>query len=190
MSTHAERSASARKAARTRKRNAAKRLPNPRGVPKDADSLWRIRREVLDSGGYTKGKYPQYFGRGEPLFAVESPEGNVTHIRAYDKEEAIERIKRRDPGAKFLGDRARAKKRVSMATTATRPWRITLEYSGNNYGPAKQVHEFVDAATSDVAIRTARRRHDGARVVTIRPLDIYPIENPPKRKRPAAKRRR
>lgn len=110
MSTHAQRSASARKAARTRKRNAAKRTPNPRGTPKDADSLYRMERVSLNAGGYDR--FGQYFGRGAPLYAVTSPDGDVFHVRGGSRAAAManfrEEYKYRHNGAhrsaRFFGE--------------------------------------------------------------------------------------
>lgn len=107
---------SARK--KTMKRRPASRRPksrkvaNPRGTPRDADSLYRIRREPLDSGGYTKGRFGKYFGRGEPLFAVETPDGDVLHVRGADRQDAMRNFrseyKYRKPEyaqARFFGER-------------------------------------------------------------------------------------
>lgn len=72
-----------------RKRVPSKRVANPRGTPKDADSLYRIRREPLNAGGYTAGRYGQYFGRGEPLFVVTTPDGDELHVRGADRQDAM-----------------------------------------------------------------------------------------------------
>jgi hypothetical protein len=147
MSTHAERSASARKAARTRKRNAAKRLPNPRGVPKDADSLYRVRRERLDSGGSTR--QGTYFGRDSSglLFIVTTPDGDEFPVRAMDRADAMANFRkeyRRVGGlstphgsARFFGE-----KRVANPSNRKRvanPDEFAAVSLDGNMSPATQV---------------------------------------------------
>ena len=157
----------------SRKRVPSKRVANPRGVRKDADSLYRIRREPLNAGGYTAGKFGQYFGRGEPLFAVETPDGNVLHVRAADRSEAMEKIRAKHPNARFFGERKAV--HAFPAQSELRPWRVTLAWQRGLYQPDEEVHEFVSAVDSHEAMKAARRQRGGGRVVAIRPLDIYPL---------------
>ena len=67
---------------------APKRI-NPRGVPKDADSLYRIRRQPLNAEGYTPGRFGTYFGHGAPLFVVETPDGDELYVRGRDRQAAM-----------------------------------------------------------------------------------------------------
>lgn len=64
-----------------------------------------IRRERLNSGGYTAGKYGKYFGAGAPLFLVEDDEtGEQMHLRARDRAVAIEMIRLDGVGTPFRGE--------------------------------------------------------------------------------------
>jgi hypothetical protein len=63
--------------------------------------LWRI---PLDRQGYTKGKYPRYYGVGAPLFGYESEDGSIAdELRAADRADAKRKIrsKYKTPGATF-----------------------------------------------------------------------------------------
>ena len=92
-----------------------RKVANPRGTPKDAAERWTIRREPLNSGGYTSSG--EYFGRGAPLFvyAGELPGYGVDwngvprvrdiyeHVRASDRASAIAKVLQKYPTAKFYG---------------------------------------------------------------------------------------
>jgi hypothetical protein len=88
----------------------ARKVANPRGTPRDADSLYRMERVSLDRGGYDR--FGQYFGRGAPLYAVTSPDGDVFHVRGSSRAAAManfrEEYKYRHGGqhrtARFFGE--------------------------------------------------------------------------------------
>ena len=65
-----------------------------------------FKREPLNSGGYARGKYGQYFGRGAPLYhyTVEYPNGEEDdgYIRASDRDSARAQLQAKFPGAKTL----------------------------------------------------------------------------------------
>jgi len=60
----------------------------------------------LDSSGYTKGKYPRYYGVGPKLYMLEREDGgDVVHglqeFRATDREAAKAIVRKTYPGARF-----------------------------------------------------------------------------------------
>lgn len=165
--------------ARTKAKRSVRHV-NPRGVPKDADSLYRIRREPLNAGGYTAGRYGQYFGRGAPLFAVETPDGDVLHVRGADRQDAMrnfrEEYKYHHGGkhrtARFFGEkRAVANPARKRKAAAKRSWRVVIARDGRSLSVGSHVYEVVDATTRDGAMKAALRRHDSdARVVSLTEL--------------------
>ena len=59
--------------------------------------LTRVR---LNSGGYTSTG--QYFGIGAPLYHYQNDEGDIyDYVRAYDRQDAKQRVLARYPDAKF-----------------------------------------------------------------------------------------
>lgn len=77
------------------------------------DTLYKfeLKRERLNSGGYTSGG--SYFGTGQPLYVyvgrVETTDNHgapdtmqvYLHLRAHDREDAKAQIRKRYPKAKF-----------------------------------------------------------------------------------------
>lgn len=131
---------STKKSTAASKRRAPRRVANPRGVRKDADTLFRIRREPLDSGGYTRGKWGKYFGRGEPLFVVETPDGDQHHVRGADRADAIasfrDEWRRTYPDAKFFGEK---RSRESAVETPDEYGSFPSVSLDGNMSPATQV---------------------------------------------------
>lgn len=73
---------------------------------KSAGPRMYLTRIPLDRGGYTKGKYPRYYGVGAPLFSLEGEDGEpvpgfASEFRAADREAAIARIRAMHPTARF-----------------------------------------------------------------------------------------
>lgn len=62
----------------------------------------RLVRIPLDREGYTKGKYPRYYGVGRPLWRFDSADGDSIEFRADDRKDAIAELKYR------LGRRGKA----------------------------------------------------------------------------------
>ncbi len=161
----------------SRKRVPSKRVANPRGVRKDADSLYRIRREPLNAGGYTAGKFGQYFGRGEPLFAVETPDGDVLHVRGADRQDAMRNFREQynyhDGGkhrtARFFGEKRKvANPARKRKPAAKRSWRVVVARDGRSLSVGSHVYEIVNATTRDGAMKAALKRHDSdARIVSL-----------------------
>lgn len=76
---------------------AAKKVSGPR---------FYLTRIPLDRGGYTKGKYPRYYGVGAPLFSLEDEDGGqvpgfASEFRAVDRADAIRMIRAKHPTARF-----------------------------------------------------------------------------------------
>lgn len=115
-------------------RACACKVANPRGIPRDSDSLYRMERVSLDAGGYDR--FGEYFGRGAPLYAVTSPDGDVFHVRGGSRAAAManfrEEYKYRHSGkhrtARFYGEGRKVanpskkprKSRASGVTVAAR----------------------------------------------------------------------
>lgn len=68
-----------------------------------------VKRERLNSGGYTYGKYGRYFGTGQPLYCVESEDYEVTFfIRADHRASALAEARRCYPNAVLSGLKPKA----------------------------------------------------------------------------------
>lgn len=178
LKTGAKRKAGSKTSAR--KRVPSKRVANPRGTPKDADSLYRIRLAPLNAGGYDR--FGEYFGRGAPLYVVTTPDGDDLYVRSsHGREAAMENFREaykhhhggKHRAARFFGERKAV--HAFPAQSELRPWRVTLAWQRGLYQPDEEVHEFVSAVDSHEAMKAARRQRGGGRVVAIRPLDIYPL---------------
>lgn len=103
---------------------APKRI-NPRGTPKDADSLYRMERVALDRG-------ESYYGQGPVLYVVTSPDGAQYNVRGvsrsaamatFRKEAQYGRNGRAHRTARFFGESRRkvanpARKRSTRARRA------------------------------------------------------------------------
>lgn len=51
---------------------------------------WTCKRVRLNAGGYEYGRGGKYYGHGEPLFKIESPDGYFTYmVRGATRNEAI-----------------------------------------------------------------------------------------------------
>lgn len=56
----------------------------------------------LSSQGYTYGKYPEYWGTGEPLYCISDYDGlHSDHVRASCRQEALEKARSIYPLAKI-----------------------------------------------------------------------------------------
>lgn len=64
-----------------------------------------LRRVRLNQGGYTDRS--KYFGTGAPLYEYQDQEtGDIfDQVRAYDRQDAIARIKHKYPNATFYGNK-------------------------------------------------------------------------------------
>jgi hypothetical protein len=52
-----------------------------------------LRREYLNQGGYTYGRFGKYFGTGLPLYRYTSEDGEIdAHIRASSRAEAKKQV--------------------------------------------------------------------------------------------------
>jgi hypothetical protein len=60
----------------------------------------RMARVRLDNGGYDNGG--AYWGHGEPLYHVESENGEIDYfVRGYDRERAKREVRAKYPTARF-----------------------------------------------------------------------------------------
>lgn len=130
----------ARRPAAAKRSRLKRKVANPRGVRKDADALFRIRREPLDSGGYTRGRSGgRYFGTGALLFVVETPDGDQHHVRGSDRYDAMASFRShygyKYPDAKFFGEK---RPRESAMETADEYGSFPSASLDGNMGPATQ----------------------------------------------------
>ncbi len=67
---------------------------------------FNLSRIPLDRQGYTKGKYPRYYGVGPALFSLEDEDGEqvsgfAREFRAADRAAAVSMIRAKYPNARF-----------------------------------------------------------------------------------------
>lgn len=76
--------------------------PTVHGTPPSHQHRLYLRRIRLDRGGYDPNG--TYFGLGQPLFWYASEDGSIDAVlRARDRNEAIDKILRIYPNARFYG---------------------------------------------------------------------------------------